>query len=448
MNIQEKNILKEYWCKKMKIEKKSSLLIGILTLGTIVGFLALTVGFTRANEYFMVFPSGGDDTENIQNAFDAAVAAGPGSTVLLIGGQFYTNAIYVENFYGTFKGVGKDFTKIDVVRAIDPTDPGVSGPYGPSLFTFVGGDVCISSLSFVITPEMPAAPHEDIEEPSYDLVSIILLTGEINSRINNINIIGHEGTLFHPLPGISYNVRVGVECNFGTGSHVITNCDFDSIWGGVSAYGLTDAEMKIKSNSFKGGTFGIINMDNSNSKFEITCNYIETNLIYGVWAWQVGFVATPSPCQWRITRNTIRVSGFADGICLQDEAEAIEAFVAHNKIILDDTMWGGIWTFGLQDAIIYNNIIRGTGDYGIGCVFTDNCLILGNRISNNGNNGINFYASSQNLLLGNVISNNGGWGLYMEASNDNSIIGNLFYNNALGNIYDDGVNEYKWNWEW
>jgi len=432
----------------MKIEKKSGLLIGILTLGTIVGFFALTVGFTQANGTFLVLPSGGDDTANIQDAFDAAIAAGPGSTVQLGCGQFYTNAIYVENFYGTFKGLSKKFTKIDVVRAIDPTDPGVSGPAGPYLFTFAGGDVCISDLSFDITPEMPAAPHEDPEEPSYDLISIILISGETNSRIKNIKINGHEGTLLHPLPGISYNVRVGVEIHFGTGSHVITKGEFDSIWGGISAFGLTDSEMKIKSNSFKGGTFGIINMDNDNSKFDITRNYIETSFLYGVWAWQVGFVAPPSPCQWRITRNTIRVTGLADGIGLQDQAEAIEAVVSHNKIILDDTMWGGIWTLRLQDAFIYNNIIRGTGGYGMGCAFTDNCLIIGNSISNSQNNGMNFYASSQNLLLGNVISNNGGWGLYMEACNDNSIICNLFYNNALGNIYDDGINEYKWNWEW
>ncbi|MFW9942613.1 MAG: NosD domain-containing protein [Candidatus Thorarchaeota archaeon] len=430
----------------MKIKNKSRLLIGILTLGTVVGFLALSVGFTRANEYFIVIPSGGDDTENIQNAFDAAVAAGPGSTVLLMGEQFYTNAIYVENFHGTFKGIGKGFTKIDVVRGVDPTDPGVSGPDGPYLFTFAGGDVCISGLSFDITPDMPAAPWEDLDEPSYDLVSIILITGETNSRINNIKIIGHEGTLLHPIPGISYNVRVGVEYHFGTGKHTITKCVFDSIWGGISAYGLMDVEMRIMSNSFKGGTFGIINMDNSNSKFEITCNYIETSLIYGIWAWQVGFVAPPSPCQWRVTRNTIRVSGFADGIGLQDHVESIHAVVSRNKIILDDTMCGGIWTFGLLDASIINNYIRGTGDYGIECVSTNNSQILGNIISNSQNNGINFDQSSQNLLLGNWILKNGGWGLYMEGSNDNSIIGNLFYKNTLGNIYDDGSNEYKWNW--
>jgi hypothetical protein len=40
---------------------------------------------------FYVHPSHGDDTANIQAAFNAAVKAGPGSTVQLSGGHFYTN---------------------------------------------------------------------------------------------------------------------------------------------------------------------------------------------------------------------------------------------------------------------------------------------------------------------------------------------------------------------
>jgi hypothetical protein len=39
---------------------------------------------------FVVAPSGGDDTAAIQQAFNAAVAAGPGSAVRLTAGRFYT----------------------------------------------------------------------------------------------------------------------------------------------------------------------------------------------------------------------------------------------------------------------------------------------------------------------------------------------------------------------
>jgi hypothetical protein len=64
---------------------------------------------------FYVHPSGGNDTVNIQNAFNAAVKAGPGSTVQLTAGQFYTSTIFVRNFHGCFKGAGEAKTVIDTV---------------------------------------------------------------------------------------------------------------------------------------------------------------------------------------------------------------------------------------------------------------------------------------------------------------------------------------------
>ncbi|MGB5911256.1 MAG: hypothetical protein WBH31_08700 [Promethearchaeia archaeon] len=208
----------------MKMKTKSSLLIGILTLGTILGFFALTVGKPSASEIFMVYPSGGDDTANIQAAFDDAKAAGPESTVQLAAGQFYTDAIFVENFYGTFKGAGKDITTIDVLKGLDPGALGVVGPVGPNLpptphlFTFRGGDVHISDLSFDITP---AEPAEEWEPGVTDLLSIILITGDMNSRIENIKCTGHDGTTeqyepWHPLFGLKkYNVRAAVMHGFG-----------------------------------------------------------------------------------------------------------------------------------------------------------------------------------------------------------------------------------------
>ncbi len=369
----------------MKMKTKSSLIIGIFTLAMIFGTFTMIIGLVRADSpTFTVSPTGVDDTANIQAAFDDAIAAGPGSIVQLTLGQFYTNAILAENFYGTFMGAGMDLTKIDVPRGLDPEAPGVLGPYGPSLFTFAGGEVCISDLSFDITPEKPAELWYD-PDPAYDLVSLILITGDINSRIESIKCTGHEGT-FPPFPYIkSFNIRLGIECNYGTGRHIITKCNFDSLWGGISAYVLMNAEMKIKSNSFKGGTFGIVNMDNSYSKFEISRNDIQTEFLNGIWVWQIGDL-TPSlsPSQWLITHNNLKVSNSADGIGLWDHTpiKSLEAVVSHNKIILEDTIYGGIWTEGLQDAFISNNIIRGTGDYGIGCFFAYNNLILGNNVQN------------------------------------------------------------------
>jgi len=75
---------------------------------------------------FSVHPSGGDDTANIQAAFNAAVKAGPGSTVQLSAGHFYTNNIVVKNFDGSFRGAGEGRTTIDCLRGLDLSLPGAT----------------------------------------------------------------------------------------------------------------------------------------------------------------------------------------------------------------------------------------------------------------------------------------------------------------------------------
>jgi parallel beta-helix repeat protein len=440
----------------MKKKTKSSLLLSILTLGTVLGFFAVTFGITRASGTILVSPSGGDDTANIQAAFDAA---GPGDIVQLTAGQFYTNAIYVEDFCGSLKGAGKDETLIDVLKGLDPTDLGLVGPGGfPHIFTFIGGDVCISDLGFEITPFEPAAEWLDPNFPEdkfYDVLSPILIAGDVDSRVENIKVKGHDGTAiydpWHPLYMLKgYNVRVGVILGspevFCSGNHIITNCEFDSIWLGCTGYRWEDSEIKIHSNSIKGNAIGIISVENHNSVIEITDNYIESNAYGGVWVMKFA----PPATKWIISRNTIRTSILTDGILLQDFTGlgALEAVVSHNKIILEDNNFGGIWTSWLQDARIYGNSITGTGDYGMGCAFTENSLFCGNRISNSGSDGMFFYQSSQNFIVGNTLSRNGGWGLVMVESNDNCIVCNLFYKNGLGNIFDEGTNTYKWNWEY
>ena len=79
----------------------------VLAVVLAVALLCLLAAPALAATTITVTPSGGDDTAAIQAAFDAAVQAGPGSTVQLTAGHFYTNDILVQNFRGYFKGAGK-----------------------------------------------------------------------------------------------------------------------------------------------------------------------------------------------------------------------------------------------------------------------------------------------------------------------------------------------------
>jgi hypothetical protein len=84
---------------KALVKKVLAPLVMMLFLASIVG---VTVPAQACSpKVFTVHPSGGDDTTAIQAAFDAAVAAGPGSMVKLTAGHFYSTNIVVENFRGS-----------------------------------------------------------------------------------------------------------------------------------------------------------------------------------------------------------------------------------------------------------------------------------------------------------------------------------------------------------
>ncbi len=67
----------------------------------------------KTGKVITVYPTGSDDTANLQKAFNMAKKAGKGSTVQLAVGQFRTRIIVVEDFDGYFKGMGQKKTFID-----------------------------------------------------------------------------------------------------------------------------------------------------------------------------------------------------------------------------------------------------------------------------------------------------------------------------------------------
>ncbi len=475
----------------MKIKTKSKLLIAILTLSMILGVFALTIGTARADkgDTIIVFPSGGDDTVAIQNAFDTA---DPGDTIKLTKGQYRTNNIIVEDFCGKFKGAGMDLTTIDVYDEVTP-DPINDITV---LFKFDGGDIQISDLSFDILPE----PYLD---------NIIWLTGAINSKLTRVKFTGHEGTYTDPddPQGMSWNVYAAIAINgipdgYTTGKHSIKKCEFESVAIGIETFSLVNSELNVgggysTGNTFKGGCYGIRMWNTVNSKIKISHNYIESHVRAGIYVtqaflpeyWLTSWPIMPS--QWDITHNFVYTYSIADGIILYDwyvdvgEEDAwdpsIEAFISHNHITLNNDEWGGLVLIGVDDAFIINNVVTGLGDYGFDLWLCNNLKIFGNRIqidalgtspgnswelfygmslwygadnvfafniiSHKKTDGLFIIGSNENLVLGNLIKDYGGFGLNLVSSNYNRIIANVFLNNFLGNIFDDGTNIYSRNKE-
>jgi hypothetical protein len=88
------------------------------------------------NQGFYVFPSGGDDTDNIDQAFVDAGDAGPGSVVeFLQGDHCVTRPILVRSFDGVVRGAGVGVTTIRTCTDPDPfplADFGVIDPAYPA----------------------------------------------------------------------------------------------------------------------------------------------------------------------------------------------------------------------------------------------------------------------------------------------------------------------------
>ncbi len=112
----------------------------------------------QSGKIFTVYPTGDDDTVNLQQAFDLALAAGPGSTVRLAPGNFRIGFIEVWDFEGYFKGAGQDVSIINSLENMD-CQPLLDKNQYPALVYFVRGYPRISDLSFHITPYAPCLPY-------------------------------------------------------------------------------------------------------------------------------------------------------------------------------------------------------------------------------------------------------------------------------------------------
>lgn len=349
----------------------------------------------RHRKTFVVRPSGGDDTANIQDAFDAAVATGPRSTVQLTAGRFYCNNIFVENFHGTFRGAGKDVTIIDTLRGWDPALPGLThtglGVY-LFFFGFDGGDIKISDMTFDITAEEPAKLWEWPWEPyenRYDVGNIVRIMGDANSAFERVGFRGHEGTYNETLNGNYYNVELAivisdpqiynpetdwVTCEPITGRHTVSRCSFEYVDESIDVACLVDGTVRIggsprKGNFIDGGALPLIFWDLSNSKLELSYNEIHAEGLIGMWI-SGGELSPCLPSKFFIHHNDIYVNGMTEVMWLMDFGvlsgadKTLNIVVFRNNIVLD-TELGGIWGYGTDDVMVIHNKITGTGMAGI-----------------------------------------------------------------------------------
>jgi hypothetical protein len=371
---------------------KRLLLVVVLAVA-LLGLLAAPA-FAHSHGHaavFCVHPSGGDDTHNIQKAFDRAVKAGPGSTVQLSAGNFYMNNILVKDFRGFFKGAGKCKTVIDTRRGKYPNGPGVTVvpdvAYFSFLIGFVGGNVRVSNMSFDITAAEPAKPWGGEQT---NLSGVFVVTGNASSAFDRVRFRAHAGD------ADGYNVEGDIVI-FGPvggtgGVHTVTRCSFagregievGGLWGGRLTVGGSPAMGNVFDNyycccRFEGSSDSTIVM--SHSRMRASAGGV-IMIMQGAGAPSAADLPPLPAPRYVIRDNTMLASKVtaddgsilagAGGVLAWDdswvygEPSRLDAVIAHNTIVLDNGgLDGGINGIGAQGIRTLYNHISGTGVAGI-----------------------------------------------------------------------------------
>jgi hypothetical protein len=374
-------------------------------------------GVTHVPGKWIVSPSGIDDTEAIQCALDEAVAAGPGRTVQLRAGTFHVGFVRVRGFKGTFRGVGRDATRITPLSGLACAEQLAQGLF-PVLVSFDEGYPRISDLLFEMTTDHvdPCEPYSVPwdPEPLTGLGELLTVGGapitEADADHCDALAPARAGAWVErvhfkgPFPStqevqdqleyrryLEHGLGIGGWGNYGvtycvdwvrrvTGTFTVRNSLFEDLpSAGVGVSGMLRSRVRIggsprAGNRFRNVGFSLAALTNERSIVDFSYNDADTQSLVSVAAWQsLPYNQGPPllPSTVFVHHNKLRVNGTADAVFLQDFAPpagspaTLKAVIAHNIITLADTAYGGIGSYGAQTIKVYGNKISGDGMAGI-----------------------------------------------------------------------------------
>jgi hypothetical protein len=432
----------------------------VLSLSTIGAAAGAGSNKNDAGLVFTVYPTGVDDTDNIQQAFAQAQSAGPRSTVLLAPGNFKIRLIEIWDFDGYFKGSGQDVTFIDTFPDQECQDLVYANRW-PALLMFFRGYPRISDLTIHITPAnacqiynfpaggsdfnitwiigleiltAPFNPETDCQEQKIEPVSGLVERVTIEAEDWDVY---EQWTLWGALwfGGISgtgdlWSQDCPFHAKFSQGPFVIRQSTFRNSIYGLSPNNVKNSPVTMNHNFIEGNAVGIPVNDPSGSTLVISNNDLE--------AWGNGIViftgaANPVPyiasaSTFNIHHNEINTVG--DSIQLFDyentetsyppQGSRLIANIHHNHMTLYPDYFNAVWGEWVDNVLVHHNTIEGTSEYALAFGWlgpTRDGKILANDLSN--------YTSTTPVFNINL-----GWGTenYLVKGNIN------------GSVLDEGTN--------
>lgn len=444
-----------------------------------------------------VLPSGGDDTTDLQAAFDACTGHGGTCTIRLVSGTYHTAQIATVGFEGRLTGAGEGRTVIEALpnlpapAAAYNTEtspfwagaPGSSNPW-PVLFTFVGGTVSVSRMTFS-EPWHSPVPAGWYGDPSFagaagtSLWAIVMVTGEhADAVFDHVSVNGGEGDLALPSGAPpSFNSECGIAfqgillpstwtegmdpwyyqtplSGHFTLKHSALADSLSPAW----VENLLDSSVEISLNAISGAASGFYDLSDSHLAF--FGNQV-TNAVSpygsGFWGMQSAWRDDLLPSTVEVRNNYIETSGgaagavYVDGGALWGVPSTLSVVVAGNVIVSD--MSCGCYTYdsaqeilagALVSADISHNLIVGGGAgiavfNGMGSSNQGPSTIRGNTVVGADVGVMLYYTASGSIVTSNVISDSLTYGVLVGGeAGTNLIAHNFVRSSGAYDLYWDG----------
>lgn len=403
--------------------KQKSLYLPVLatTLILVMTFSMVTVGVVTAchrSTHIILYPSGGDDTAQIQAAFDM-VAGKKRSTIELASGVFtVSEPIQAADFDGTFKGAGKDLT---IVQTVDEFGIGRLPlvPFG-YVFAFYQENkgTSRSTATKVALSDMTiqaVGNTQDWQQFSYTFkfyLFLVWITGGydveeigpgtyhvegretfVSSSFTRMRFLGDPTADWGVADGISINTLGALDIvdgnvdpyfmGMGTkplvGKHTVTDSEFEwVIRYSCNPMGLYDSTFTFDRNTVSysyfpmGGILGCFNVYNSYVRVS-HCETFHSGLgavVHGNSYFQVDGVDW-LPSKYYFGHNTIQlVPGVPwSGLEILDQTDegeklySIDLVMFHNTFICEGST--AIWASFVDRARLIKNKFEGTGPVAI-----------------------------------------------------------------------------------
>lgn len=365
-----------------------------------------------AHEVIIIIPSGGDDTDNLVNAFAEAMSYGPGNEVRLTAGEFHVDLIEVRDFCGSLKGAGKGLTVVTTIDdlSIDEVD---TRNLNPVLLKFVGGNVTMSGMTLTTPPGALSTGDRDWLE---GLVGFFGYSEYYEPEDRYINVVVDNVEIIGKPENVGYGLMTGSDSKQRAGFLTpLSNIDIsvtNSYFSGGGWYGA--CIMMIKEGSIIAGTRqnGNVFENNPYRSLGIWHNtsvkvQVEDNIFFNPagtgfgleiysapWPERLEQVPQSFQSVYRIERNEFNISGGRGGMLINDNRRIIfpdelpmAVQIKNNRFNMSNNAFTGMGCINMSGMVIRNNRFAGTGLWGVrifraASVFNENGLMLGNNFSN------------------------------------------------------------------